>query len=213
MVKTILPLVSFGLGIFLLVQVVMPLASFKLWEITTYNQNVVLISPNPDSRNILGVSVEDVGNFPAFISTKRRSTPALFQDFKLSIPSIKLGDVKVVVDTNEFDQNLAHLPGTALPGEVGNVFITGHSSLPQFYRPGNYKAIFANLPQIKKGDQILVEVGGQTFQYQVMGLKIVDPKEVWVINPPDNEGRYLTLMTCVPPGLLTNRLIVLAKLL
>jgi LPXTG-site transpeptidase (sortase) family protein len=40
----------------------------------------------------------------------------------------------------------------------------------------------------------------------------VDPKDVSVINPPDGSGRYLTLMTCVPPGFNAKRLIVLAKL-
>lgn len=212
MVKKALSLASLGIGIFVLIQVVMPLASYKLWELTVYNQNIALISPNP-GQNVLGVSIENVSNdFPAFISSNQRSTPAFYQKFKLSVPSIKLEDVEVVVDTNDFEQNLAHLPGTALPGEVGNVFITGHSSLTQFYRPGNFKAIFANLPKIKKGDKIIAEVGGQRFEYIVEGLKVVSPKEVWVVNPPDKEGRYLTLMTCVPPGLLTNRLIILAKL-
>src|SRR3990167_1574298 len=211
--KKIFSLILFGLGIFILIQVFMPLVSYKFWEMNSYNQNVALISPNPESSSIQGVSVENVENdFPAFISKNQRQTPATFSEFILSIPSIKVEDAKVVVDTNNFEQNLAHLPGSALPGERGNVFITGHSSLPQFFKSGNYKAIFSNLPQVKKGEKIFVEVGGQRFEYVVQGLKVVDPKELWVINPPDNEGRYLSLMTCVPPGLTLKRLIVLAKL-
>src|SRR3990167_6545260 len=200
--KKIFSLILFGLGIFILIQVFMPLVSYKFWEMNSYNQNVALISPNPESSSIQGVSVENVENdFPAFISKNQRQTPATFSEFSLSIPSIKVEDAKVVVDTNNFEQNLAHLPGSALPGERGNVFITGH-----------YKAIFSNLPQVKKGEKIFVEVGGQRFEYVVQGLKVVDPKELWVINPPDNEGRYLSLMTCVPHGLTLKRLIVLAKL-
>lgn len=211
--RKIFALLCLGIGIFLLVQVFMPLISYKLWEVTSYNQNVVLISPNSESSSIKGVSIENVENdFPAFISVNQRQTPATFQEFTLSIPSIKIENAKVVVDTNNFEQNLAHLPSSALPGEKGNVFITGHSSLPQLFKPGNYKAIFSNLPQVKKGEKIFMEVGGQRFEYIVQGLKIVDPKELWVINPPDNEGRYLSLMTCVPPGLTLKRLIVLAKL-
>lgn len=211
--KKIFSLFSLGIGIFLLIQVVMPILSFKLWEITTYNENLALISPNPKNQSVLGVAVKNVDDsFPALFSTNKRVSTAPYSEFTISVPSIKLQDIKVVVDTNEFEQNLAHMPGTVLPGEKGNVFITGHSSLPQFYRPGNFKAIFAHLPEVKKGDEIIIEAGGQRFSYLVKGLKIVNPEEVWVINPPDEEGRYLSLMTCVPPGLYLKRLIVLAEL-
>lgn len=213
MKRRLVSLGSLGLGVFLLVQVLMPYLTFKLWEFTSYNQNRDLISPNPDNRNLLGVLVQDVDYFPAFISNSTRTTTPGYNDFLLSVPGIKLENVRVVVDTNDFEQNLALMPGTALPGERGNVFITGHSSLPQFYRPGNFKAIFAHLPEIKKGDPVIINAGGQRFEYVVRGMKVVDPKETWVINPPDNSGRYLTLMTCVPPGLYLKRLVVLAELL
>lgn len=189
----------------------MPLLEYKIWEIAVYNQNIALVSPDPEQK-VLGISIENKDNFPALISNSKRAIPPSYQNFNLTIPAIKLENIKVVVDTNDFEQNLAHLPGTALPGEKGNVFITGHSSLPQLFRPGNFKAIFAHLPEIKKGDSIVLDAGGQRFEYIVTGLRIVDPKATWVINPPDSNGRYLTLMTCVPPGLYLKRLIVLAQI-
>lgn len=213
MVKHVLPLAFLGVGVFILVQVIMPLLSYKLWEVTSYQENTALISPTFEGQQVLGVSLKNIdGNFPALVSENQRTTAAPYSEFTVSVPSIKLENIKTLVDSNDFEQNLAHMPGTALPGERGNVFITGHSSLPQFYRPGNFKAIFANLPKVKKGDEVFVEAGGQKFTYKVIGLKVVDPKETWVINPPDNQGRYLTLMTCVPPGLYLKRLIVLAEL-
>lgn len=208
----LLPLLSFGLGIFLLVQLVMPLISYKFWEISVYNQNISLKTPYPEKKSVLGISVENKGNFPALVSNNLRKTSAPYNEFTLSIPSINLENLDVKVDSNDFEQNLAHLPGSALPGEKGNVFITGHSSLPQFFRIGNFKAIFAHLPDIKKGDLIITEANGQKFEYIVDGLKIVDPKETSVINSPDQQGRYLSLMTCVPPGLYLKRLVILAKL-
>lgn len=211
MLKKFIPLLMMGGGVFLLIQVVMPFVSYKFWELTTYNDNLALASPDA-IHSVQGISVRNLNSFPALFSDKTRVIPPSYSSFFLSIPSIKLDNAQVLVDTNEFDQNLALMPGTALPGERGNVFITGHSSLPQFYRPGNYKAIFALLPEVKKGDQIFIDAGGQKFEYIVKGLKIVDPKETWVINPPDNAGRYLSLMTCVPPGLYLKRLIVLAEL-
>src|SRR3989338_2620027 len=212
MKKRVFFLGLFGLGIFLLIQVIMPLISYKLWEIGLNNQNKPLASAAPINTPILGVSIKNSGNFPAIISGNKRSTALPYAEFNLTVPSIKLQKVRVVVETNDFENNLAHLPGVALPGEKGNVFITGHSSLASLYRANNFKAIFANLPQVKEDDQILVEAGGQVFEYRVVNLKVIDPKDVSVINPPDQTGRYLTLMTCVPPGLYLKRLIVLAEL-
>lgn len=209
--KKVVSLLFLGFGIFLLIQVILPIIAFKFWEFTTYNQNKTLISPDLNQQ-VSGVSIKNVDDFPALISDNKREQTPPYSEFYLSIPSINLEKAKVVVDDNNFDQNLGHLPGSPLPGEKGNAFISGHSSFPEFYRPGNYKAIFAHLPEIKKGAEIIVEAGGQVFRYQVMGLKTVDPKEVGVINPPDQVGRYLTLMTCVPPGFTFKRLIVLAQL-
>ena len=209
--KRILFLFLFAFGIFLLTQVALPLISYKVWELTLYIQNTPLISSIPSTPQILGVSIRSDGNFPAIVSSSKRSNLP-YSTFKVSVPSIKLDNINTLVESNDFEESLAHLPGTALPGEKGNVFITGHSSLLQLYKPTNFKAIFAHLPEVKKGDLIFVEAGGQSYTYQIKGLKVVDPKEVGVINPPDPNGRYLTLMTCVPPGLYLKRLIVLAEL-
>lgn len=210
MLRKALALASLAAGIFLLIQVVMPIASYKFWELTFYNSNQTLISPSPGE--VAGVSVKSLDNyFPALYSTRKRELKP-YDEFDISIPSINFPFTKVAVDSNNFETNLAHLPGSALPGERGNIFITGHSSLPQFYRPDNFKAIFAHLPDVKKGDMIIVRAGGQNYTYLVEGLKIVDPSAVWVINPPDADGRYLSLMTCVPPGLFLKRLIVISRL-
>lgn len=196
----------------MLTQVVMPELAFKVWEATAFHNQSPLVDPYSSSKDVLGVSVAQVDNFPAFISKNLRSTPAPYDEFKLSIPSLKLEGLKVKVDSNNFEKNLGHLPGSALPGERGNVFITGHSSLPIFFRPDNFQAIFANLPQVRVGDDVNVNALGQEFDYRIISMKVVNPKDTWVVNPPDQEGRYLTLMTCVPPGFNIKRLIVLAKL-
>ncbi len=208
----IFSLLFLGFGIFVLVQVVMPFAAFKFWEVTTLQGDLVLIDPRPNNQNVLGVSIENVDNFPVIVSTHARTSPASFQEFRLFIPKIGLDWAKVVVDTNDFENSLALLPGSPLPGEKGNVFISGHSSLTQLYKAGNYQAVFARLPELSRGDEIDVEALGERYRYFIEGMKIVDPKDISVVNPPDNSGRYLTLMTCVPPGFNTKRLIVLARL-
>src|SRR5260221_9376269 len=199
-----------GLGVFVLMQVLMPIVAFQGWQLTSFNQDSLLASPHQNSlitSQVLGVSIENIDIFPRLISNGNSIAP--YGEFSLTIPSINLSATKVKVNSNDFEETLAQLPGTALPGEKGNVFISGHSSISTVL---HQKAVFANLVKVKKGDQVQISVLGQQFEYQVMGLKIVEPDDISVVYPPSEDGRYLTLMTCVPPGFNTKRLIVLAKL-
>lgn len=209
-------LLFLGIGVFILMQIISPLISFKLWEATAYFDNQILAHPLPKDReklsdaSVLGVSVQNIGDFPAIYSDDKKKAP--YEFYTITVPKIKLKDVKVKVYSNEFEEYLAQLPGTALPGERGNVFITGHSSISNTFQSKTSRAFFVNLPKMKRGDEIFITAGGQKYTYVVEGIQVVNPEDVWVINPPDLEGRYLSLMTCVPPGFNTKRLVVLARL-
>lgn len=208
-------LISLGflsIGIFVLIQVILPVVSFQIWLVGQKYNNQVLISPNqPMGGQVLGVSVKNKDNFPTFVSNLTRETKPNYSQFQLSIPRLKIEETTVYVDSNDLSKGLIQLPGSALPGEKGNVFISGHSAL----RPLLIfkSAVFAKLMDLKKGDRIFVEAGEVKFEYLVTELKVVDPNDLSVIPPPDILGRYITLMTCVPPGLNFKRLIVLGKML
>ena len=66
---------------------------------------------------------------------------------------------------------------------------------------------------LKKGDQIIIETFASKFIYEVIGIKVVDPNDLSIINAPEQQGRYVSLMTCVPPGLNFKRLVVLGKMI
>lgn len=210
-VSKIVPLGFLSVGIFLLMQVILPVISFQLWEIGQRYNNNLLISPSFQNSNVLGISIQNKDNFSSFVSTLKRETQPNYTQFSLSIPKLNIDHTQVLVDSNDLDENLAHLPGSALPGERGNVFISGHSALSRFFNLR--KADFENLTSLKKGDQVEVEVLGVQYKYQVEQLKVVSPNDLSVIIPPDTQGRYITLMTCVPPGLNFKRLVVLGKMI
>lgn len=200
-------------GVFFLMQLILPFLSFQFWNVLQTYSNSLLISPEPQRNSaVLGVSVSNYNNFPAFVSNLNRPVTPPYSSFKISVPRLNLEDSLVEVESNDLSRGLVHLPGAALPGEKGNVFISGHSALPLFSAFSG-RAVFANLTSVKKGDQIIVEAEGTRFIYQVEQIKIVEPKDLSVILPPDNAGRYISLMTCVPPGLNTKRLIVLGKMI
>jgi len=208
-----LKIVSLGflfLGVFFLMQIILPFISFQIWETGIKYQNQLISPTTSRSSNVLGVTITNSDNFSYFVSSAQRKNPPNYVEFKLTIPKLKLNKKEVLVDSNDLTRGLAHLPGTALPGEKGNVFISGHSAI-NFFKDIK-DAPFAKLQDLKKGDKILVEAGGSEFVYEVIELKVVKPSDLSVINPPDTVGRYISLMTCVPPGLNFKRLVVLGKM-
>lgn len=205
-----IPLGFLSIGIILLMQVILPIAYYQIW-LVGQKYNGLLISPTIGRGQVLGVSVQSQDRFPALVSTLTRQTQANFPQFTLTVPKLKIDKALVTVDSNDLSKGLIHLPGSALPGEKGNVFISGHSALSRFFNLQNVP--FANLTNLKKGDQVLVEALGIKFKYEVSEIKVVDPNDLSVINAPDLQGRYISLMTCVPPGLNFKRLVVLGKII
>jgi sortase A len=95
--------------------------------------------------------------------------------------------VPVLDGTSEFTLNrgVGHIDGTAMPGQPGNVAITGHRD--GFFRP---------LKDIARGDVISLEREGGTDHYIVSDMKIVSPSDTSVLAP--TEKNTLTLVTCYP---------------
>lgn len=211
-VSKLIPALFLALGVFILLQVVLPILSFKFWELAQDSQGFLISPKPPQNKNVLGVSIKNQNRFPSFISNLKREVTPPYQEFSLSAPSVKIENMAVAVDSNDLSKGLVHLSGSALPGEKGNVFISGHSALSQFFL-GLTSAPFARLTDIKKGDKLTIAVNGTKFVYQVVELKSVDPTDLSVIEPPEPLGRYISLMTCVPPGLNLKRLIVLGKMI
>lgn len=103
---------------------------------------------------------------------------------------------------------VVHYPGTAQPGEDGNVFITGHSSY-YLWSPGAYKDVFALLPNLEVGDKIILYYNQKQYDYIIQEKKTVAPTEVNVLQ--QGGKKQLTLMTCVPVGTNLNRLILVGE--
>ena len=100
------------------------------------------------------------------------------------------------------DRGLGHWPGSAMPGQVGNVVIGGHRV--------SHERPFRNIDQLVPGDQIIITFAGVPSTYTVTGSQIVTPNDLWVINQtPEHTA---TLFACHPPGSTKLRYIVFAKL-
>jgi sortase A len=106
---------------------------------------------------------------------------------------------------------VVHLASTAMPGEAGNVYIVGHSS--NFKNaPGSFNTIFATLPNIKVGDEIIIDHNQKQYTYVVYETRIVLPTELWVMSQETDNQKLLTLQTSYPVGTADKRFIAIAKL-
>jgi LPXTG-site transpeptidase (sortase) family protein len=114
------------------------------------------------------------------------------------------------VTASDLRKGPGHYPGTAGPGELGNMVISGHRT--------TYGAPFNRNAELARGDQILIDTATATFVYGVTGHTVVRPDAIQVTAPvPLHPGsrprqRLLTLTTCHPKFSAAYRLIVFAAL-
>jgi len=141
--------------------------------------------------------------------------PPIAQATRLVIPALEL-DLPVVElpitdngwDVSGITHEVAHLGGTANPGEKNNMVLAGHITLTRGAGP------FVHLEDLEIGDLVIVYAGEKAYTYRVVSKGSVAPTDVYVAHPTSDAT--LTLLTCTnwdpeQQGYL-ERLIVVAKL-
>ncbi len=132
---------------------------------------------------------------------------------RIYLPTLGKDQVHVVVEGvshEDLKTGPGHYPGTALPGEIGNVVISGHRT--------TYGQPFNRVDELRTGAPIVLETADAFFTYDVTGETVVEPTAVGVILPVPNQPgvapseRLLTLTTCNPKYSAQQRLIVRARL-
>ncbi|BEP13188.1 hypothetical protein acdb102_14990 [Acidothermaceae bacterium B102] len=125
----------------------------------------------------------------------------------LYVPRLGTGYHYVVVEgvgVDDLKKGPGHYPGTALPGQLGNVVVSGHRT--------TYLAPFNRFDELKPGDPVIFEMADGWYTYTVVGTRIVEPTATFVIdNPyPDKRavGRSFTFTTCNPKYSARQRLVV-----
>ena len=95
-----------------------------------------------------------------------------------------------------------HLKESSLPsgGKNTRCILTGHRGLP------NAK-LFTRLDELKKGDQFFLRIYGKCMAYEVKKIQIIEPSDLQILKI--EEGKDLvSLLTCTPYGINTQRLVV-----
>lgn len=138
---------------------------------------------------------------------------------KLEIPSHNISVPLVwTQDVKDFDKDLkngiVHYPGTALPGQMGTSYISGHSS-GYLWDKSPYKQVFSNLGSIKDGTSFTITVtqkdGKQViYHYTIVGRgEYAANDQAQFANTADS---IAALSTCWPVGTTARRLVLYGKL-
>jgi sortase A len=134
------------------------------------------VSLPPDATHADGIGAASLG-------TVDRVDPPLG---RIEIGTIGLtAMIQEGTDARTLRRGVGHIPGTPLPGQQGNVAITGHRDT--FFRP---------LRKIRKDDEITVTTLNGSYRYRVDSTEVVEPDDTEVL--ADSDDAVLTLVTCYP---------------
>ena len=105
---------------------------------------------------------------------------------KLDIPKAGLSAMVMEgADDATLRVAVGHIPGTALPGQGGNVGLAGHRD-----------SFFRGLRKLQVGDEITLTTRAGTLLYTVESIRVVRPDDVNVLR--NTPYPALTLVTCYP---------------
>jgi LPXTG-site transpeptidase (sortase) family protein len=124
------------------------------------------------------------GAIPQAPAHVKRTTGSLVG--RLEIPRLKFSAIVLEgSDSRTLRLGVGRIPGTAEPGQEGNLVLGGHRDT--FFRP---------LRGIRAGDFITLATAAGPYRYVVEWTAVVDPRDTGSLHATSE--RSLTLVTCYP---------------
>ncbi|WP_436794940.1 class E sortase [Actinospongicola halichondriae] len=116
----------------------------------------------------------------------------------LEIPAIGLSQTLFEgVTLTAINRGPSHWPGSAMPGEVGNVVVAGHRT--------TYSKPFWALNELVPGDELIFTIDGTETVYVLDRTEIVYPTDIHIIE--QTHERTATLFACHPRGSARQRIV------
>jgi sortase A len=130
-------------------------------------------------------------------------TPGPQQARRLQIPAIGVDNVIVQGDDwEQLKKGVGQHVRSTLPGQNGNLVLSAHNDI--------FGEIFHYLDRLSPGDEIIISTDITSFTYLVRDVVIVEPTDVWVMNPSDHASA--TLISCYPYRVNDKRIVIFADL-
>lgn len=155
-------------------------------------------------KNTVQEFKEYIESGDAFLDTEGNEAVTGDMLYILRIPSIDSENpVREGTERDVLSDSLGHESGTAFAGEEGNCVIAGHRN----YNFGKY---FNRLDEVEIDDLIYLDSATETYTYVVTDIQVVDPTDVEILEPIEGK-ETLTLYTCTPIYIATQRLVIIAE--
>jgi sortase A len=105
---------------------------------------------------------------------------------RIEIPAVGISAMILEgLDNKTLQHAVGHIPGTALPGQQGNIALAAHRD-----------TFFRGLRDIGENDEITLTTPNGSTSYRVESTRVVKPEDIEVLDA-SNEA-ILTLVTCYP---------------
>ena len=117
----------------------------------------------------------------------------------LALPSIGVQqELHEGVTLTAIDRGPSHWPGTAMPGEIGNVVVAGHRV--------THTQPFHDLDRLRSGDPLVFTLtDGTRWTYEMTGTEIVAPDAMHIV--AQTPEATATLFACHPKGSAAQRIV------
>lgn len=144
---------------------------------------------------------ESSGVDPVYMNTLNIAGDEMMGSVEIPKINIKI-PIYHTTEEEVLNKGAGHLEGSSLPvgGANTHAVISAHRGLPS-------ASLFTDLDQMKVGDHFLLHVLDETLCYEVDKISVVKPEDTSALAVEDGQD-LVTLLTCTPYGVNTERLLV-----
>ena len=144
---------------------------------------------------------ESSGVDPVYMNTLNIAGDEMMGSVEIPKINIKI-PIYHTTEEEVLNKGAGHLEGSSLPvgGANTHAVISAHRGLPS-------ASLFTDLDQLKEGDHFLIHVLNETLCYEVDKISVVKPEDTTALAVEDGQD-LVTLLTCTPYGVNTERLLV-----
>ena len=144
---------------------------------------------------------ESSGVDPVYMNTLNIAGDEMMGSVEIPKINIKI-PIYHTTEEDALNKGAGHLEGSSLPvgGANTHAVISAHRGLPS-------ASLFTDLDQMKVGDHFLLHVLDETLCYEVDKISVVKPEDTSALAVEDGQD-LVTLLTCTPYGVNTERLLV-----
>ena len=144
---------------------------------------------------------ESSGVDPVYMNTLNIAGDEMMGSVEIPKINIKI-PIYHTTEEDVLNKGAGHLEGSSLPvgGANTHAVISAHRGLPS-------ASLFTDLDQMKVRDHFLLHVLDETLCYEVDKISVVKPEDTSALAVEDGQD-LVTLLTCTPYGVNTERLLV-----